>query len=69
MRIGELKLLRKEYSDQRNVQLKLPHSPLTRDNSATANTEPIQKSGKVTKEIYTQKYFLFEQNFNFRSIN
>ncbi|KAF7635512.1 Peptidase_M50 domain-containing protein, partial [Meloidogyne graminicola] len=52
--IKELDLLRHEYSDKRNVQLKLPHSPID------------ENYKQVEKKILTN-FNLFEESIDFRS--
>jgi hypothetical protein len=53
-----MKLLQKEYSDRRNVQLKLPHSPIyPRD----------QETNELHKEyLQGKKFDLLEDLFDFR---
>ena len=53
----ELKLLRKEYSDRRNVELKLPHSPLFAEG----------KSGEGEGEkVSAREFRLLEMSVDFR---
>lgn len=60
IRVEELKLLRKEYSDRRNVQLQLPHSPLIRRAENGEDGQLVQKKHST---------FAFEDIFDFRSVH
>lgn len=57
IRVEELKLLRNEYSDRRNVQLRLPHSPIY---------QKIKQTEHPPKQVETEKKFiLLEDTFDF----